>query len=51
MKNKRQKCYRFVICLQFYKSHAFNEVIEYSVHKCRHLFNAMKESIHLKFKF
>ena len=28
MKNKRQKCYRFVICLQFYKRHAFNEVIE-----------------------
>ena len=40
MKNKRQKCYRFVICLQFYKRHAFNE--EYSVNKLRHLLYAMK---------
>ena len=28
--NKRQKCYRFVICLQLVKSHAFNEIREYS---------------------
>ena len=39
MKNKYKTCQRFVICLQFYKSHAFNEVIKYSVNKCRQLFN------------
>ena len=44
MKNKYKTCQRFVICLQFYKSHAFNEVIEYSENKCRHLLNEINIS-------